>query len=99
VRVDGVHGALGRASLDGAAVEQQVHADLLERLKAAVEGECEGLAITDAQGRAILAYLGGLLPVVQPVAPLVPSTTQSTGGPLYMQADGTVTTAATEKPK
>jgi hypothetical protein len=46
--------------------QPQAHADLLERLKAAVEGECEGLAITDTQGRAILAYLGGLLPVVQP---------------------------------
>jgi hypothetical protein len=29
----------------------------VERLKAAVEGECDGLAITDAQANAILAYV------------------------------------------
>ena len=29
----------------------------IERLKAAIEGECDGLAITDAHARAILTYV------------------------------------------
>lgn len=30
----------------------------VERLKAAIEGECDGLAITDEQAESILAYVG-----------------------------------------
>ncbi len=45
-----------QAAMNGVRAFQN-HPDAVERLRAAIEGECDGLAISDQQASAILAYV------------------------------------------
>lgn len=57
----------------------------IERLKAAVEGECDGLAISDEQARAIIAYFGA--PEVDKFSAPAASTAEPLELPLLPKAE------------
>ena len=57
------------AAADAALSVQAEPVEQIERLKAAIEGECDGLAITDDHARAILQYVLGDA-TTQPPAPV-----------------------------
>jgi hypothetical protein len=50
-------GTTARPEAVSQGIPQGVEARLIERLKEAVEGECDGLALTDDHARAILEYV------------------------------------------
>lgn len=60
--------AAARAALAGVNAEPAAPLALIERLKAAIEGECDGLAIDNAHAKAILEYVLGH-PVAAPIEP------------------------------